>query len=189
MSDETLVLADIPDLSSIEDSGAKAAKFEDGWYEGTILAKREMTDRSGNDRVFESDDQPSQAGDSRNIRLQVELVRKSDNRKLGTNTLINYRPEDLTAEVVAQVSAKMEEVKGGAEWGPLFRSFITLSRLGKLQKVAGVRQLQRNGNGGLDIHPLFGKKAYFRLGPDNRNPEYKAIVEFKEVAPVKAKVL
>ena len=188
-AEPTLSLPEIPDLSSIEESGTKAAKLDDGWYEGTILERRELTDRSGNDRIFESDDQPSKGGDSRNIRIQVELVRKSDGRKLGTNTLINYRPEDLTADMVAQVTAKMAEVKGGAEWGSLFRPFMTLSRLNKLQKLAGVRQLQRNGNGGLDLQPLYGKKGYFRLAPDDRNSEFKAIVEFRVDAPTKAKVL
>jgi hypothetical protein len=188
-AEHTLSLPEIPDLSSIEESGAKASRFEDGWYEGTIQERRELTDRSGNDRIFESDDQPSKGGDSRNIRVQVELLRKSDGRKLGTNTMINYRPEDLSADVVAQVTAKMADVKGGAEWGSLFRPFMTLSRLSKLQKLAGVRQLQRNGNGGLDLQPLYGKKGYFRLAPDDRNPEFKAIVEIRAEAPPKAKVL
>lgn len=188
MVDEQLVIPDIPDLSGIQDP-TRGEPFGDGWYEGTIMEKRELTDRSGNERIFETTDQPSQNGDSRNIRLQVELVRKADGRKLGTNTLINYRPEDLSADVVAQVTAKMAEVKAGAEWGPLFRPFMTLSRLSKLQKLAGVRQLQRNGNGGLDLHPLYGKKGFFRLAPDDRNPEYKAIAEFRETAPARAKVL
>lgn len=186
--EETLNIPDIPDLSGIQDP-SRSEPFNDGWYEGTIVERRELTDRSGNERIFESDDQPSQAGDSRNIRLQTELVRVSDGRKLGTNVLINYRPEDLSAEAVAQVTAQMEAVKGGGEWGPYFRPFMTLNRLGKLQKIAGVRQLQRNGNGGLDLHPLYGKKAYFRLAPDTRNPEFKAIVDFRETKPAKAKVL
>ena len=184
--EDTMNIPDIPDLSGIQDPTKEP--FGDGWYEGTIVERRELTDRAGNERIFESDDQPSQAGDSRNIRLQTELLR-TDGRKLGTNTLINYRPEDLTTETIAQVTAHMEAVKGGAEWGPYFRSFMTLSRLSKLQKIAGVRQLQRNGNGGLDLHPLFGKKAYFRLGPDDRNPEFKAIKDFRETKPAKAKVL
>ena len=188
MVDETLAIPDIPDLSGIQDPTSREP-FGDGWYEGTIIAKRELTDRAGNERIFESDDTPSQAGDSRNIRLQTELVRQSDGRKLGTNVLINYRPEDLSAETVAQVTAHMELVKGGAEWGAYFRPFMTLSRLSKLQKIAGVRQLQRNGNGGLDLQPLYGKKGYFRLAPDDRNPEFKAIKEFRETKPAKAKVL
>lgn len=184
MTDETLSLPEIPDLSGIQDP-QQFTPFSDGWYEGTILAKRELTDRMGNERIFESTDQPSQAGDSRNLRLQVELVRKSDGRKYSTNTQINYRPEDFSAETVAAVTTQIEAVKGGAEWGPLFRSFMALKQLSTLQKIAGVRQLQRNGNGGLELTPLYGKKAYFRLVPDERNPEYKAIKNFQETAPKK----
>lgn len=185
---DTLNLSDIPvipDLSGIEEPRS-SEPFEDGWYAGTIFEKRELTDKAGNDRIFESGDQPSQAGDSRNVRLQVEIARKADGRKFGTSYLLNYRPEDLSAETVQQVMAGIEASKtGGKMGGSLFRSFMTLRRLGTLQKIAGVRQLARNGNGGLDLHPIYGKKAYFKLGPDDRNPQYKAILDVRDTAPKK----
>jgi len=182
MVEGTIAIPDIPDLSGIQEPST-SEPFQDGWYAGTILEKRELTDKAGNDRIFESGDQPSQAGDSRNIRLQVELTRKADGRRFGTNVMINYRPEDLSAETVQQVMAQMEKVKAGEEWGSLFRPFMTLSRLGKLQKIAGVRQLGRNGDGGLDLHPLYTKTGYFKLGPDTRKPEYKQIVDLRDTAP------
>jgi hypothetical protein len=186
MSD--LNLGDIPDLSGI-DGNTRPEPLADGWYRGTILEKREFTDSNGNDRVFESNDTPAQRS-GRNIRLQVELTRKSDGRTFNLSTLINYKPEDLTAETVAAVAKRVQENKEGtAEWGELFRPFMTLTRLGKLQKIAGVRQLQRNSEGGLDITPLFGKTAYFRVKPDSRNTQYKEVADFQDYEPKKAGVL
>ena len=180
-------LGDIPDLSAIEDS--RPEPLADGWYQGTILEKREFTDNNGNDRVFESSDAPAQRS-GRNIRLQVELKRRSDGKTFNVSTLINYKPEDLTAETVAAIAKRRAENKeNGTEWGDLFRPFMTLTRLSKLQKIAGVRQLQRNGDGGLDLTPLFGKVAYFRVKPDSRNPIYKEVADFQDYEPKKVPVL
>lgn len=176
-------LGDIPDLSGIGDDRQEFVPFEDGWYQGTVSAQRVMTDKVGNERIFASSDEVSSKGDSRNIRLQVELKRQSDGRGLNLGYLLNYRPEDLSQEVVSKVTAQHEKVKEGGEWGDLFRSFMTLTRLGKLQKVAAIRQFQRNGNGGLDLTPLFGKSAYFRITPDERNPQYKQISDIRTTAP------
>ncbi len=182
-------LGDIPDFSAISD-GDRPEPFVDGWYQGTILGKREFVDNNGNDRVFESSDSPSQKSDSRNIRLQIELKRRSDGRTLNVSNLINYRPTDLTLETVQAVAAAAAEVKqNGTEWDKnLFRSFMTLTRLGKLQKVAGIRQFQRTSDGGLDLTPVYGKVAYFKLGPDDRNPAYKAVKDFQENEPRKVPV-
>ena len=182
-------LQDIPDLSGIEDTSQRM-EWSDGWYKGTILEQHAFTDKNGNDRVFESTDQPSQAGDSRNIKLQIAVKRTSDGRMLNVSNLINYRPEDLTQETVQAVAAQKEKVDAGEEWGPMFRSFITLTRLAKLQKLAGVRQFQRNGNGGLDLHSLYGKEGYFRLGPDERSGgKYKEVKDMRVDRPTKATVL
>lgn len=185
MTDISLV--DIPDLSAIEDE--RPEPLADGWYEGTILEKREFTDSNGNDRVFESSDAPAQRS-GRNIRLQVVLKRRADGRTFNLSTLINYKPEDLTVETVQAVAQRRQEQKeNGVEWGDLFRPFMTLTRLSKLQKIAGVRQLQRNGDGGLDLSPLYGKKAYFKVRPDNRNPQYKEVADFQENEPKRVPVL
>lgn len=183
---DTFNLADVPDLSDIQE--ARSEPFADGWYEGTILARREFTDNNGNDRVFESTDSVSQRGDSRNIRLQVVLTRASDGRTLNTSTLINYKPEDLSAETVQAVAAQRDKVKEGGEWGTLYRAFMTLTRLSKLQKIAGVRQLKRNAEGGLDLTPIYGKTAYFKIRPDSRNPQYKEIADFREDKPTRVPV-
>ena len=177
-------LGDIPDLGGFNDDRQDFQPFENGWYAGQILEKREFTDKNGNDRVFESGDSVSQKGDSRNIRLQVELTRASDGRKLNISTLVNYSPDDLSQETLELVTAHKDKVNTeAAEWGVLFRPFMTLTRLAKLQKIAGVRQLQRNGNGGLNLEPLYGKPAYFRIKDDTRNPQYKEVVDFQDYRP------
>jgi hypothetical protein len=188
MSD--LNLGDIPDLSGIVDTQT-SEPFQDGWYKGTILEKREFTDNTGSERVFESSDAPSQNGDSRNVRLQVE-VKRQDGRTLNTNVLVNYQTEDLSQETVQAIAAAQATQEPGKkpQWGSLFRPFMALQQLGKLQKIAGVRQLQRNGNGGLDLTPLYGKTAFFKLGPDRRNPElYKEVKNFSATVGPKTKVL
>jgi hypothetical protein len=184
-------LGDIPDLSGIGDNRPDYAPLQDGWYQGTILEKREFTDNNGNDRVFESGDSPAQRSESRNIRLQVELKRRSDGKTFNVSTLVNYRPTDLSAATVAAVvTAQKENKETGAEWEKdLFRSFMTLTRLGKLQKIAGVRQFQRDSSAGLDLSPLYGKTAFFKIRPDSRNPQYKEVADFQENEPKKVPVL
>jgi hypothetical protein len=185
MSDINLV--DIPDLSAIEEE--RSEPLTDGWYQGTILGKREFTDKNGNERVFESSDTPAQSS-GRNIRLQVELTRRSDNRTFNLSTLVHYKPSDLTAETIQAIAQRREEnKKNGVEWGDLFRPFMTLSRLGALQKIAGIRQFQRTEDGGLDLTPLYGKVAFFKVGPDTRKPEYKEIKSFQENEPKRVPVL
>lgn len=184
-------LGDIPDLSGIGDTEYTPASepFADGWYAGTILEKREFTDKNGNDRVFESSDAPAQKS-GRNIRLQVQLTRKSDGKQFNVSTLVNYKPEDLTVSTVNAIAArKVEQKSSGAEWGDLFRPYMALTRLSKLQKIAGVRQFQKAQDGGLDITPLFGKSAFFRVKPDDRNPVYKQIADYQTDEPKRVPVL
>ena len=187
MTEQDMVLPEIPDLSGVSEAQTDQS-WSDGWYEGTIIEQRSFTDSNGNDRVFETVDLPSAKGDSRNIRLQTILKRRSDGRTLGTSVQSNYRPEALTAETVQAVTARATE--GGKQMGDLFRPFLALQRLGRLQKIAGVRQLQRNGNGGLDLAPTFNKAAFFRLGPDERTGgKYREIKDFQVEPPKRGNVL
>jgi len=183
VEETTMNLGDIPDLSGVTESNSGFEPFQDGWYFGTILAQRAFTDRNGNDVTFVSSDAPSQNADSRNIRLQIEIKRQSDGRTHNTSAFINYRPEDLTQEMVEKITAYKEKVKDGEQWGTLFRPFMALKSLGKLQNIAGVRQLQHSPDGGLDLTPVYGKTGYFKLTPDNRNPQYKQVSDFSNTAP------
>lgn len=191
MTDAILSLGDIPDLSGMTGLDSDFSPFVDGWYQAQIVGKREFTDKNGNDRTFESVDAVGAKGDSRNIKLQVVITRK-DGKTLNNSIMVNYRPEDLTQDTIHAIAAQAEANKaagGKPTWGTLFRSYMALNQLGNLQKVAGVRQFQRNGDGGLDITPLFGKTVYVRLGPDDRNPQYKSIVKFQANSPTKVPVL
>ncbi len=193
----TISLTDIPDFSSVLGGSSAGSsgdnKFENGWYEGVILETRSFTDKNGNDRVFESGDAPSANGESRNIKLQVQVKRQSDGKELNTSWLVNYRPEDLTQETVRAIVAKREQAKAEGtnrpEWGDLFRAAMAIERLAKLQQVAGVRQFSGDPNGGFDLKPLFGKKAYFKLKDDDRNPQYKAIADIRLDKPTRVPVL
>ena len=187
MSEAVLSLGDIPDLTEISEE--TSTSWENGWYEGVILGKREFTDSNGNDRVFESADIPSQNGSGRNIRLQVQLKRQSDGREMNISSQVYYRPEDLTSDTIQKVMAQKEKLKDGEKWGTLFGAYMSLNRLGILQKIAGVRQLQRDTDGALNLTPLFGKRAYFKLKDDERNPKYKEIDKFRETKPTKVPVL
>lgn len=191
MTEGTFTLPDIPDLSGIQDTYSNTgdkAPFVDGWYEADIVEKRVLTNKAGNELEFASGDAPSQAGDSRNIKLQMSVKRQSDGRELGTGYLLNYRPEYLTQETVQQINAFIEQVKtGAAQWkgSGMFRPFKALKTLGTLQKVAGVRQFSRTEEGGLNLAPLFGKKIWVRLGPDEQKPQYKAILDVRDTKPTK----
>ena len=179
----------IPDLSGIMDDGGQATQWADGWYAGTIMERREFTDSTGSERGFESGDEPSASGAGRNVRLQVE-VKRQDGRTLNISTLVNYQTDDLSQETVQAITAKQAGSNGKTQWGELFRPFMALQRLGKLQRIAGVRQLQRNpSSGGLDLTPLYGKAGYFKLGPDRRNPLYREVKDFTAAVGPKTKVL
>lgn len=167
----------IPDLSSF--AAEEVVPFENGWYKATIQERRSFTDKMGNDRVFESSDEPAQRS-GRNIRLQVEVTRQSDGRKMNISWLVNYNPDDLTPETISAITAIKE---AGGEYGDKFRAFMTLQRLSSLQAVAG-KQLARGDNGGLDLTPLFGKECYARIADDDRDARYKQI---KDVRPLSKK--
>lgn len=181
-------LADVPDLSALIGTGSESKSWENGWYSASILGRREFEDKNGNTRVFDSNDAVAASGESRNIRLQVEVTRASDGFKLNISYLLNYRPTDLTQAAVQAAIA--DNAKPREEQDPaLLRQRLTLARLATLQKIAGVRAFQRTDEGGLDISPLYGKQCYARLKEDDRNPAFKAIADFRTDKPTKAKVL
>lgn len=181
-------LGDIPDLSALVGGSSDSQPWENAWYGAQILGKREFEDKNGNMRTFESNDSVAASGESRNIRLQVEVTRASDGKKLNISYLLNYRPSDLTSETVAAVIADNAKERSEQD-ASLTRSRLTLARLAALQKIAGVRAFQRTDEGGLDISPLFGKSAYVRLKDDDRNPQFKAVADFRLDRPTKAKTL
>lgn len=182
----TMQFLTLPDLSSLVTETSDAPAWQNGWYECEFLAQRSFTDRNGNERVFESNDAVSMNGDSRNIRLQVR-VKRADGREMFINSLTNYRPTDLAPETVSAVIADAAKPQDEQDT-TLTRSRLTLQRLAKLQKIAGIASFHGSEEGGLDLTPLYGKKAYVRLKDDDRNPAFKAVADFRHDRPTKAQV-
>src|SRR4029077_10324265 len=93
---------------------------------------------------------PSAAGDSRNLKLCVTVVNGNDTKSL--NTTINYRPEALDAERMEGPRARKsaEEECAGAD----FRDSMSLSRFHELER-AGI-PIEDNGSGGFDVEQMLG---------------------------------
>ena len=179
-------LGDIPDLSALSE-GNSTNEWQNGWYAGTILSERSFVDRNGNERVFQSGDEPSMNGDSRNIKLQV-VVTSKEGRTIHVRYLVNYRPEDLTQTTVQTVIADRD--KAESEQDPaLKRASISLQRLAKLQRIGGVRAFSKTEGGGLELSALWNKNAYFKLGDDDRNPQFKNIKDVRDSRQPKVPVL
>ena len=146
---EEINLTDIPDLSSLGGGEGTGAPWENGWYSGTILSERSFVDRNGNDRVFQSADEPSMNGDSRNIKLQVSITSK-EGRNLNVRYLVNYRPEDITQATVQAVIADRDKAESDQD-PALKRASIALQRLARLQRIGGVRSFSKTESGGLEL--------------------------------------
>ena len=130
--------------------------WDDGWYSGVIVAEYET---SGNfATVHKTQDVPSQAGDSRNLKLCVTVVNGNDTKSL--NTTINYRPEALDGERMEDLrvrKAAKEQFKGAD-----FRDSMSLSKFHELER-AGI-PVEDNGHGGMDTDKMLGVAADFYLG-------------------------
>jgi hypothetical protein len=131
-------------------------RWDDGWYSGVIVAEYET---SGNfATVHKTQDVPSTAGDSRNLKLCVTVVNGNDTKSL--NTTINYRPEALDPERMEDLrvrKAAKEQFKGSD-----FRDSMSLSKFHELER-AGI-PVEDNGHGGMDVDKMIGIAADFYLG-------------------------
>ena len=130
--------------------------WDDGWYSGVIIAEYET---SGNfATVHKTQDQPSQGGDSRNLKLCVTVVNGNDTKSL--NYTVNYRPEALDPERMEDLRVRKaaKEKLAGAD----FRDAMSLSKFHELER-AGI-PLEDNGHGGFDVDRIVGTTADFYLG-------------------------
>lgn len=131
-------------------------RWEDGWYSGVIVAEYET---SGNfATVHKTQDVPSSAGDSRNLKLCITVVNGNDTKNL--NTTINYRPEALDPERMDDLRKRKaaKEQLGGSD----FRDAMSLSKFHELER-AGI-PIEDNGHGGMDVDKMIGVAADFYLG-------------------------
>ena len=188
--DEDTQLTPIPNFADIPDE-PRAEPWVDGWYAGTFQNQRTFTNKDGNEITFESGDEVSQKGDSRNVVLQTKLTRK-DGRDFNGAVRINYRPDvDFTRERIARI-AELNATKDAEPTKDETRSRIALGQLKRLQTIAGTT-FTRNGNNGLDLTPVFNKGGFFRIADGKPNPTtqkvYKEIVEFSSEPPKQKAVL
>jgi hypothetical protein len=186
MTDE-MTLPAIPNFADVPDE-PRSEPWVDGWYAGTFLAARTFTTRDGNEVTHASEDTVSKNGDSRNITLQAQLTRRASKGEFNGRVRLNYRPAvDFTTERIARIAELNSGSKDDATSDEV-RSRIALGQLKRLQKIAGAT-FARNGNGGLDLTPVFGKGGFFRIKDGDPNPTtgkvYKEIVEFAAEPPKK----
>lgn len=137
-----------------------------GWYAATILEGYATPKGT----VFQTLDNPSKAGDSRNLMICVSM----DGGKLGTRntfTQLNYRAGDFTADRMAAIKEAREQFKGarGAWTGQtdLQRSSLALAQLGQLEAALGFR-LPLHPAGHILAAKLVGQKMDVRLGEDEK---------------------
>jgi hypothetical protein len=131
-------------------------RWDDGWYSGVIVAEYETTGNFA--KINKTEDVPSAAGDSRNLKLCVTVVNGNDTKSL--NTTINYRPEALDAERMEDLRTRKaaKEQLAGSD----FRDAMSLSRFHELER-AGI-PVEDNGHGGMDVDKMIGVAADFYLG-------------------------
>ena len=129
--------------------------WDDGWYSGVIVAEYET---SGNfATVHKTQDVPSTAGDSRNLKLCITVVNGNDTKSL--NTTLNYRPDALNPERMEELRTRKanKEQLAGAD----FRDAMSLSRFHELER-AGI-PVEEGENGGFDVDKMIGVTADFYL--------------------------
>jgi len=163
--------------SLVEFADEPGGSWPDGWYGATVLEGY----ATKNGTVWQTADEPSKKGDSRNLRLCLKL----DGGKLGTrNTFVslNYRVDDFTSARLEQIKEMRQEFKGTQGKWPGHedsqRTSLAIAKLGQVEKAFGFR-LRRSPQGFMQPGPFVGKTVDVRLGPD-KNGQYS---EVKAYAP------
>ena len=171
----------IPDFSTF--TRPETAPWVEGWYKATILPFYEFTNNEGNTTRFETTDEPA-LKTGRNIRIVAAVTRQLDGltRNIRSKNL-NYRPTDFTAARIAEIETAKQRNEGRQRWDDkdAHRTFISFGALGELQNVAGTK-FQQNGNGGLDLSPLFNKTGYVRLSFGDANEQGRKYLEIARFA-------
>lgn len=134
--------------------------WKPGRYGGVVVKEYETSGSFSS--VHKTEDKPTQAGDSRNLKLCVGLV--NGNETQYQSYTLNYRPEALTDERIEEVKAMRTQYKGVKQWPDrnAQRDNLTYVRLHELEK-AGIT-LNENGHGGYDVDAIIGSNATFYLG-------------------------
>lgn len=154
----------LPNLDDfVEDVGGSWPK---GWYAAEIIEG--YTTRKGT--VFETGDEPSKNGDSRNLRLCLKL-RNAKGEERTIQDSVNYRITDFTAERLAFIKEAREEYKGvKGRWpnADAQRSSLAVANVGAIQKATG-DTFGRTPAGSLDPSTFIGKRVDVRLSINEKD--------------------
>jgi hypothetical protein len=171
----------VVDLSNLADEPSQGA-WPVSWYKARIVEG--YSTRKGTQ--FATEDIPSKAGDSRNLRLCFAVTNsRGETRNLQHQ--FNYRTDDFTPEKMAAIKEARKEFQNLNKWPgnarDLQRSSLALSKLGQLQKAVGLSSLIFVAPGaGLDSSVFVNRDLDIKLGVDENG-----FNEAREFAPAGSK--
>ena len=157
---------ELPSLVDLADEPSQGA-WKAGWYRATIIdgyASRKGTQ-------FATSDNPSKAGDSRNLNVCFAVTSTDGKDTRNLQHLLNYRyPEDFDAKRIATVKEARVEFKGvQGKWpggaADLQRSSLAIGKLGQLSKAIGLGY--KSTPSGINPAPLVGHQLDIRIGIDD----------------------
>lgn len=158
-----LISEELPSLSEFAEEAGGA--WPVGWYKAMVIdgyATRKGT-------VFTTEDTPSRDGQSRNMRLCLNVTGAAGTRN--TFDTFNYRISDFTPARLEQIKELRQQFKGtrGAWPGQADaqRTSLAIANLGQLEKALGFR-FKRHPEGYLVPGTFVGQKLDIRLGVDDK---------------------
>jgi len=190
-----LAREDAPSLSDLATPEEGAGAWAKGWYRATIIGGYNTT----RGKVFQTSDAVAKDPSSRNLFICVavngEAFVPSDadpsKRKLtkgpggirNIRVTFNYRPNDFTADRIAQVKRAREQYKGVQGAWPdkdIQASSLSLGRLGQLEKALGFKLPFAGGR--FNPQPFVSQQLDVRLTITEEDGDRKG--GFSEVAAV-----
>lgn len=160
---DELAVESLPSLADFAEEPGGA--FAPGWYKAEIVEG--YSTRNGHQ--FETKDEVSKKGDSRNLTICLRVTPKvGDARNLQER--LNYRPSDFNPERLAFIKEAREEFKGvKGKWADsdVQRSSLAIASLGQIEKAVGVG-FKRLSDGSLLPGGLIGKELDVRLRIDDQ---------------------
>jgi len=146
----------------------KRGPWKNGNYNGCIVPEYETTGNFA--AIHKTEDKPSQDGKSRNLKLCVTVV--DGNLTKSMSYFVNYRPDVLSDERIAEIRKLMVQYKGQQKWpdADAQRDFLTLTRFHELER-AGI-PVELNGSG-LDVGKMVGQTAKFKVNTQRKNADGK----------------
>lgn len=161
----------LPDLTEFADEPGGA--WPKGWYRATVVEG--YATRKGT--VFETADNPSKDGASRNMRLCFAFTSPSgETRNLQES--FNYRITDFDADRIAHIKEMRQEYKGvRGKWSDTDsqRTSLAIAKIGQLAKAFGISP-KRRSDGALVPAVFVGHEVDVYLNVDDQG--YNEIRQF-----------